>query len=138
MTDYFKPSLPQDDLLRISALGLAHMGDCVFELMVRCHLCLHGKTSAKNLHRETVSFVAAPAQAARVQKILPLLTQEEMQVFKRGRNTNVNSVPKGAKRSDYQTATALECLFGWLYLRGEITRLNMLFSHMIEEENDAT
>ena len=134
MTDYFNLNLPREELLNLSSLGLAHLGDSVFEVMVRSWLCLHGKVKPKDLHRATVSYVAAPAQAARVQRILPLLTQEEQDVFRRGRNTAPHSVPKAASRGEYQTATALEALFGWLYLQGRTQRLNELFSTMMEEE----
>ncbi len=134
MTDYFHLSASRDQLLNMSNLGLAHLGDGVFELMVRSWLCLHGKATAKNLHKATVAFVAAPAQARRAERILPSLTEEEMAVFLRGRNTVPHSVPKGAKRGDYQIATALEALFGWLYLQGKTDRLNELFEKMIEEE----
>ena len=66
-------------------------------------------------------------------KILPLLTQEEADVFRRGRNTAPHSVPRAASREEYQTATALEALFGWLYLQGKTQRLNELFAIMMEE-----
>ena len=133
MTDYFHLNMPREELLNLSSLGLAHLGDSVFEVMVRSWLCLHGKAKAKDLHRATVRYVAAPAQAAMSQKILPLLTQEEQDVFRRGRNTAPHSVPKAASRGEYQTATALEALFGWLYLQGRNDRLNELFSIMMEE-----
>lgn len=133
MTDYFHLNLPREELLNLSSLGLAHLGDSVFEVMVRSWLCLHGKAKAKDLHRATVRYVAAPAQAAMSQKILPLLSEEEQDVFRRGRNTAPHSVPKAASRGEYQTATALEALFGWLYLQGRTERLNELFSTMMEE-----
>ena len=74
MTDYFQLSCPPDKLQSISTLGLAHLGDGVFELMVRSWLCLHGKATSKGLHKATVRYVAAPAQAKAVAGILPLLT----------------------------------------------------------------
>ena len=134
MTDYFHLSLDRDSLLSLSSLGLAHLGDSVFEVMVRAWLCLHGKAKAKDLHRATVRYVAAPAQAERVERILPLLTQEEADVFRRGRNTAPHSVPKAATRAQYQAATGLEALFGWLYLQGRTDRINELFSVMMEGE----
>ena len=133
--DYFHLSAEQGTINGLSSLGLAHLGDSVFEVMVRSWLCLHGKVKAKDLHRATVAYVAAPAQAARVQRILPMLTEEEQDVFRRGRNTAPHSVPKAASRGEYQTATALEALFGWLYLQGRTQRLNQLFSIMMEENN---
>jgi ribonuclease-3 family protein len=116
-----------------SPLALAFIGDGVFELMVRSWLVLHGKATNRGLHKATVGFVAAPAQAKRVEKILGILTAEENEVYRRGRNTNTNSIPKAASREEYQAATALEALFGWLYLRGETVRLNELFDIMMEE-----
>lgn len=133
MTDYFNLQASRDQILSMSNLGLAHLGDCVYELMVRSWLCLHGKATAKNLHKATVSFVSAQAQAKRCEILLPLLTEGEKEVFLRGRNTAPHSVPKGAKRGDYQLATGLETLFGWLYLQGETQRLNQLFEAMLEE-----
>ena len=134
MTNYFHLNTRPDAVRAISTLGLAHLGDGVFELMVRSWLCLHGKATSRGLHKATVGYVAAPAQARRAERILPLLTQEEADVFRRGRNTAPHSVPKGASRGEYQTATALEALFGWLYLQGRTDRLNQLFSTMMEGE----
>ena len=133
MADHFHLSLTQGELMNISSLGLAHVGDGVFELMVRSWLCRHGKATSKGLHKATVGYVSAPSQAAMAEKILPQLTQEEEDVFRRGRNTAPHSVPKAASRSQYQTATALEALFGWLWLQGRTDRLNLLFDAMMEE-----
>ena len=134
MTNYFQLDVSPDQLRAISTLGLAHLGDGVFELMVRSWLCLHGKATSKGLHKATVRYVAAPAQAKAVEKILPLLTEEEGDVFRRGRNTSPHSVPQNASRADYQAATGLEALFGWLWLQGRTDRLNELFAVMMEEE----
>ena len=134
MTNYFQLDVSPDQLRAISTLGLAHLGDGVFELMVRSWLCLHGKATSKGLHKATVRYVAAPAQAKAVEKILPLLTEEEGDVFRRGRNTSPHSVPQNASRADYQAATGLEALFGWLWLQGRTDRLNELFAAMMEEE----
>lgn len=133
VTDYFHLKADRETLNGISNLGLAHLGDAVFELMVRSWLCLHGKATAKGLHRATVGYVAAPAQAKRAEKIKDLLSEEEAAVFRRGRNASPHSIPQNASRGEYQTATALEALFGWLYLQGESDRLNELFSIMMED-----
>ena len=134
MTDYFHLNAQPELIQGISSLGLAHLGDGVFELMVRSWLCLHGKATSKGLHRATVRYVAAPAQARAVEKILPLLEEAEQDVFRRGRNTSPHSVPQNASRADYQAATSLEALFGWLWLQGRTDRLNELFAVMMEEE----
>ena len=133
MTDYFHLHLDRDRLLALSSLGLAHLGDSVFEVMVRSWLVLHGKAKAKDLHRATVRYVAAPAQAAAVERLLPLLTQEEADVYRRGRNTAPHSVPRAASQGEYQAATGLEALFGWLYLQGRTERLNELFEVIMAE-----
>ena len=86
------------------------------------------------LHKDTVKYVSAPAQAAAVERILDMLTEEEMAVYKRGRNTRVNSVPKNAVLAQYHAATGLEALFGWLYLNDEHPRLNELFAAIMENE----
>ena len=131
--DYFHLSVGQDVLHPMSSLALAHLGDAVYELMVRSWLCAHGKATGRNLHRATVELVCAQAQALRAEKILPVLTEEELAVFKRGRNANVHTVPHSASRADYLKATALECLLGYLYLHGETERINQLFCMMMEE-----
>ena len=132
--DYFHLSAPKQDLLNMSSLGFAYLGDAVYEVMVRAWLCLHGKLTPGRQHKAALAYVAAPRKAALLERILPLLTQEEAQVLKRGRNASPHSYPKGATRQEYLAATGLETLFGWLYLRGETDRLNTLFETMMEGE----
>ena len=133
--DYFHLSEDKQELLKMSNLGLAYLGDAVYEVMVRAWLCLHGKLTPGRLHRAALSYVAAPRQAALAEQLMPLLTEEETQVYKRGRNASPHSHPRGATRREYQMATGLEALFGWLYLRGESDRLNALFAAMMEGED---
>ena len=134
MTDYLHIQLPPDQIRGISSIGLAHMGDAVYELLVRTWLCAHGKATGKGLHRATVALVCAPKQAELAQRILPLLTEEEQAVFRRGRNANVHSIPTHASRAQDQQATALEALLGWLHLSGRHDRVEQLFAVMMEEE----
>lgn len=133
MDNYFQPSLTDDQLCAISSIGLAHMGDAVFEILVRTWLCSQGKATGKGLHRATIELVCAESQSRRGQVILPLLTEEELAVYKRGRNAQVRSVPAHASRAQYGEATALEALLGWLWLRGDQARVNALFCRMMEE-----
>ena len=133
MTDYLHIQLPPDQIRGISSIGLAQMGDAVYELLVRTWLCAHGKATGKGLHRATVALVCAPKQAELAQRILPLLTEEEQAVFRRGRNANVHSIPAHASRAEYQQATALEALLGWLHLSGRHDRVEQLFAVMMEE-----
>lgn len=137
MSDYFDLKASPETLNTISNLGLAHLGDAVFELMVRSWLCLHGKATAKGLHKAAVGYVAAPAQAKMARAILPMLTQEEADVFRRGRNASPHSIPQHASREEYAAATALEALFGWLWLKGEKGRLGQLFDVMMEAYHGA-
>ncbi len=133
MENYFHLRLPEDDIRNISSIALAHLGDAVYELLVRSYLCAHGKATGRGLHRAAVELVRAEAQAARSDRILPLLTGEELAVFKRGRNAHVNTIPHSASRGEYLKATALECLLGYLYLLGRTDRINELFCAMMEE-----
>ena len=131
--DYFHLNQSADDVRAVSNLGLAHVGDGVFELMVRSWLCIHGKATNRGLHKATIKYVSAPAQARAAERILPLLTLEEADVFRRGRNASPHTIPKAASREEYQAATALEALFGFLWLKGETARLNELFETIMEE-----
>lgn len=137
MRDYFDLHLEEDQIRAISSIGLAHLGDAVYELLARSWLCAHGGATGRGLHRAAVELVRAPAQAERAEKILPLLTEEELAVFKRGRNAHVHTVPHSASRPVYLKATALECLLGYLYLHGRRERINALFAVMMEEDEHA-
>ena len=132
--DYFHIKGDRQELLKVSSLGLAYLGDAVYEVMVRTWLVLHGKLTPGKLHQSALAYVAAPRQAAMSEKLLPLLSEEEVRVFRRGRNTSPHSHPKGATRQEYQTATGLEALFGWLYLNGETDRLGILLDAMLDGE----
>ena len=133
MEDHFEIHMTEDQLRGLSSIALAHMGDAVYELLVRGWLCQHGKATGRGLHQATIRLVRAEYQAACAEKILPRLTEEELAVFRRGRNAQVHTVPHHASRAQYGTATALEALFGWLYLSGRRQRVSELFAVMMEE-----
>lgn len=128
----FAPEMTPAQVGEMSTLALAHIGDAVYELMMRTALCEAGLTAVTDLHRETVRRVNAPAQAKAAEKLLPALTDAERAVYKRGRNAKVNSVPQHADVSEYHAATGLEALFGWLYLQGQTQRLTALFAVLSE------
>ena len=111
----------------MSSLALAHVGDAVFELLVRTRLCQHELT-AERLHKKTVELVRASSQAAAARGIQDALTPQEQDVFRRARNTKAHRVPHGATPGDYALATALEALFGSLYLDGRGDRVAELFN----------
>ena len=134
MENYFRMNLTKQEIDAISNLSLAHMGDCVFEILCRGYLCAKGETTVDRLHRDTISLVKATSQAKFVDKLLPLLTEEEAAVFRRGRNAH--STRTGA---DYHQATGLESLFGYLYLSGALERVQELFAYCMDrvEETEA-
>jgi len=125
---------PPGDLREMSIQALAHLGDAVYELMVRTYLCSNGAKAVKQLHKKSVSMVSAKAQAASAGMILPFLSEDEAAVFKRGRNAHQASVPRASTHEEYHAATALESLFGFLYLSGEHDRLSELFRIIISED----
>ena len=116
----------------ISNLGLAHIGDGVFELLCRSYLCAKGGKTVDRLHRETIAMVKATSQAKLIEKLLPHLTEEELAYYRRGKNSHVHAVPKSATPAEYAKATGLEALFGALYLMGRTHRLNELFHIMTD------
>ncbi|MDR1330334.1 MAG: ribonuclease III [Oscillospiraceae bacterium] len=119
--------LPESDLQNMSALALAYIGDAVYELLARTAVCKTGKRTAESLHTATVSIVQAPAQARFARRIISLLKEDEQAVLRRGRNARVRAVPRGASFEEYHLATAIEALFGYLYLKGETARVKELF-----------
>lgn len=133
MENYFQMNLPKAEIDAISNLGLAHIGDAVFELLCRSYLCARGGKNVGNLHRDTIAMVKATAQAEFADKLLPLLTEEEMAYYRRGKNAHVHAVPKSATAAEYAKATGLEALFGALYLAGKTQRLNELFQAVMED-----
>ena len=127
-----KFSLPQVDIQTYSPLTLAYIGDAAYELVVRTFLVDQGNSRPDKLHRKASSMVKAAAQAAMAEALKDSLTEEELSVYRRGRNANVHSIPHHASRAQYQQATALEALLGWLYLNGQRARINELFNIMME------
>lgn len=127
MENYFKMEMTKDRIDAISNLGLAHIGDGVFELLCRSWLCARGEKTVERLHRDTIGLVNAVSQAEMIDRILPHLTQEEMAYYRRGKNAHVHAVPKSATPAQYAKATGLEALFGALYLAGKTERANELF-----------
>ena len=132
MENYFQMNLSKQQIDAISNLGLAHMGDCVFEILCRGYLCAKGETTVDRLHRDTINLVKATAQAKFADKLVPMLTDEEMAYYRRGKNAHVHAVPKSATPAEYAKATGLEALFGALYLAGQTERINELFKAVME------
>lgn len=122
----------------LGVLNLAHVGDGVYELLVRTHLARQSVMKLSEQHRRTIAYVSAPAQAAVMERLVPLLTEEEHKIYRRGRNARVHGVPSGCTIAEYHAATALETLFGWLWLSGRTARIEELFAIVREDGSDAS
>ena len=127
-------NMTRAEINAMSNLGLAHIGDGVFELLCRSYLCAKGGKTVDRLHRDTIQMVKATSQAKFVDKLLPLLNEDELAYYRRGKNSHVHAVPKSATPAEYAKATGLEALFGALYLSGQTERLNELFRAVTEGE----
>ncbi len=119
----------------LSPLNLAFIGDTVYDLLVRSELVCEANRPVDALHKAASKRVCAKAQAESIKAIMPMLTEEEEAVFKRGRNAGTGGIPKNQSSADYHYATGLEALFGWLYLRGKADRINELFAKIKEAES---
>lgn len=133
MEDFFKMNFTPAQVNAMTNLALAHIGDGVYELLVRSYLCTRGDKTVLKLHRDTVELVKAPTQAKFADKILPHLTEDEAAYYRRGKNSHTHAAPKSASPKEYAKATGLEALFGALYLLGRTDRLNELFQILIED-----
>lgn len=132
-----EPETPQIDIRELSPLALAFVGDGVYEVLVRSHIVGRSRLAPGKLHAAAVEYVSARAQFAALGAIGPLLTEAEQAVVLRGRNASKASVAKHASPEEYRASTALECLFGWLYLRGETGRIDALFAAICEAKEAA-
>lgn len=112
-------------------LQLAYIGDAVYEMFVRTHLLKQGNFTVNELHRMSKGFVSAKAQSDKMQELESYLSDEEIRIFKRGRNAKSGTVPKNADVGDYHRATGFEALVGYLYLKGEFDRLYELMEKII-------
>ena len=125
--------LTQAQARQYSPLALAFLGDSVYEILVREYLVREANRPAAKLHEQKIQLVCAAFQAQAIDRLLPLLTEEETAVYKRGRNAN-NTVPRHTSAQDYHKATGLEALFGSLHLLGEQARLEELFAAIFPAE----
>lgn len=132
MENLFEMNFTAARVNAISNLGLAHIGDGVYELLCRTYLCAKGDQTVLKLHKDTVALVKAPTQAKFADLLKPHLTEEEFSYFRRGKNAHTHAAPKSATPQEYQKATGLETLFGALYLLGQKDRVNELFQICME------
>lgn len=125
--------LENTDIRTYSPLTLAYIGDAIYELVIRTILVEKGNTQVNKLHQRASKLVKASAQSAMIEKLKPHLTDEEMGVFKRGRNAKSFTMAKNASMSDYRRATGFEALMGYLYLTEQWDRMLELIKIGITE-----
>ena len=118
---------PEVDIHEMSPVALAFVGDAVLELLVRARLVGSTRLQPNRLHTVATHYVSAHAQCRELEILEPLLTEAETNVLRRGKNASKASVAKHATVQEYRASTGLECLLGWLYLRGENDRIQQLF-----------
>lgn len=129
--DFFQIS--QKEINSYSPLTLAYLGDAVFEIVIRTIIVEKKSGTVKSLHQQSSDLVNAKAQAELMSRIMSTLTEQEISIFKRGRNAKSHSVAKNADIHDYRTATGFEALMGYLYLSGEMERLLELIQQGLTE-----
>ena len=127
----FRPA----DTREMAPLNLAYLGDTVYDLYVRSYLVHACPLTVNDLHRQASLYVCASAQAEAYHKIEGVLTEQEADIFRRGRNAHSTTVPKNASVSDYRVATGLEALLGWLFSKGEDERIDELMRIILTEKN---
>ncbi|KYG89923.1 Mini-ribonuclease 3 [Metasolibacillus sp. FSL H7-0170] len=125
--------LRKEDVKQLNALALAYMGDAVLEQRVREHLLRMGRVKPNTLHREATKYVSAKAQSMVIYRLLEenYLTEEELAVFKRGRNAKSGSIPKNTDVQTYRNSSGFEAVLGSLYLLGQLDRVDEIINYAI-------
>jgi ribonuclease-3 family protein len=135
--DALKGKFSQKDVRALNPLVLAFVGDAIYEVFVRTYLVDKSRDmSVHKLHVEAIAYVKAHAQSEFIKLLEEKLTEEELQVYKRGRNSKSGTVPKNADVQEYRAATGFEALLGYLYLTEQQDRLNKILNLVIEMKND--
>jgi ribonuclease III family protein len=120
------------DIREVPVSTLAYIGDAVYELAVRLHVAAGSNAKSGELHRRSVKLVKAAAQAEAARGLQQDLTEEEQAIYRRGRNSSPGSMPRNADPADYMAATGFEAVIGYLYLKGETSRLEQLLARILE------
>lgn len=131
-TDMQENILTERDVNMYGSLSLAFLGDSVYDTLVREYLLRMADMPVAKLHSAKIRLVCAEFQSQAYENLLQHITEKELAVLKRGRNATGNTVPKHADAVQYRRATAVECLFGYLYLLGQTERINELFRIIIK------
>ena len=132
--DFFSENLMQEsDAYALNPVSLAFVGDAVYSLYIRTHFCIKTHAKSGSLHKSSTKFVKAKSQSLSYECILPMLTEREMDILRRGRNAKTNTVSKNASLSEYKKSTAFEAVLGYLYLSGQKERLNLILKIATEQ-----
>ncbi|MHC1685604.1 MAG: Mini-ribonuclease 3 [Clostridiaceae bacterium] len=135
--DILNGAFNKSNVNEMNSLVLAYIGDAVFEVFIRGYLVKENKNIVvQKLHKKGIAYVKAKAQSDYVKRIMDQLSEEEIRVFKRGRNAKSGTVPKNADIQDYRNATGLEALIGYLYVTENYERLNRILEMAIEADKD--
>ena len=124
--------MSERDAGQYSPLALAFLGDSVYDTLVRDYLLRRANMPVAKLHTAKIKLVCAEFQSSVYENVAEILTEKEISVLKRGRNSTGNTVPKHAEAVDYRRATAIECLFGYLFLTGQEERISQIFNVIME------
>lgn len=124
------------DVREYSPLTLAYMGDAVYELLIRTKVVTHGNAPVNKLNKKASQLAKAGAQSAMAEILAEYFTEEELSVYKRGRNAHSYTKAKNATTGDYRRATGFEAVFGYLYLKGDMLRISELFSLAMNKYNE--
>ena len=133
MEEIFKIDRPEEEINLLSPLTWAYVGDSVFELYIRTHLVNKTNLKPHKLHIEAINYVKAKAQAEFLKKIEEILTEEEKDIVRRGRNAQNHHLPKNANVQEYMYSTAFEALIGFLYLTKQNNRLKEILEKIVDE-----
>lgn len=126
------------DLREVNASALAYVGDSIYELYARCHVAARSSSQSGKMHKLTVKYVSAQAQAKAIRAIEPELSEEELGYFRRGKNSNPPTMSKNASPVDYLYATGFEALLGFLFLNNDEERLDYIIQKAFEVIDDET
>ncbi|MBQ9233276.1 MAG: hypothetical protein IJ167_04485 [Lachnospiraceae bacterium] len=131
--DLILPQVENVNAYQYSPLSLAYLGDSVMDLMVKSYFVVNVNKQTYKYHKDVTHIVNAVNQSAFIDSIMDELKEDELDIYKRGRNANAHSKAKNATRSEYRKATGLEAIFGYLYLKNEFDRLKYFTDKMIKD-----
>ncbi|MFZ7131527.1 MAG: Mini-ribonuclease 3 [Eubacteriales bacterium] len=130
--DFFTRKISYNELTAFHPIKLAYLGDAIYELYIRKYILSHYNMRIKDINQKCICYVKATMQAKVITHLMPILTEEELRIVKKGRNATSNTTPKNTGIIEYKTATGFEALLGYLYLNQNIDRLEELIAKSIQ------